>query len=356
MTTLFFRDFDEFTAAIDGVAGRFVPTARSETDWWLRPASFGRLSVQLLQIGGAVTFAGDGTDNAITLGIPISDWASMRIDGEPLQVNSFLLTTAGQPFTFAAGRPTRWAALAIPFDHGLLAPEMVEFMNPHGKRSAQLRTQAIHINRARSLLAQLCAGDDGVRFADAAAARVAEEELMAILLHAIESSSRLQDRPMGRPRYPRGRVLARALELIEASSGQPLLLQDLCRVTCVSERTLRNVFHEYFNVGPMRLMKVRQLQEIHTALQAADRSAETVADIATRFGVWDFSSFARNYRALYGETPSRTLRSSAKPDVTRLDSKSWIRYAAQKFSDQTPACAIDVQHEVPAETLNARSA
>jgi len=129
----------------------------------------------------------------------------------------------------------------------------------------------------------------------------------------------------------RERVIARALELIRAHDGQPLFTSDLCRAAGVSERTLRNTFNEYFGVGPIRLLKMRQLREIRAALLAADPAHETVASIAGRFGVWDFSLFARNYKRLFGESPSQTLRtpagSSEHPDT------SWLNYAVRKFTD-----------------------
>ncbi len=33
----------------------------------------------------------------------------------------------------------------------------------------------------------------------------------------------------------------------------------------------------------------------------------TVTEMATRFGVWEFGRFARDYRLLFGEYPSETL-------------------------------------------------
>ena len=100
----------------------------------------------------------------------------------------------------------------------------------------------------------------------------------------------------------------------------------------VSERTLRNTFQEYFGVGPIRLLKVRQLREIRAALSAADCGKETVAHIAARFGVWDFNLFARNYRALYGETPSATLRTApVEPKRANAMPRTWIRYASMRM-------------------------
>jgi AraC family ethanolamine operon transcriptional activator len=142
----------------------------------------------------------------------------------------------------------------------------------------------------------------------------------------------LQVRPIGRPHLSRERVIARALELIRAHDGQPLFTSDLCRAAGVSERTLRNTFNEYFGVGPIRLLKMRQLREIRAALLAADAAHETVASIAGRFGVWDFSLFARNYKRLFGESPSQTLRMPAGSSEHTDD--TWLGYAVRKFADE----------------------
>ena len=98
-----------------------------------------------------------------------------------------------------------------------------------------------------------------------------------------------------------------------------MFIQDLCRAADVSERTLRNIFQEYFGVGPMRLLKMRQLHEIRAALLTADPVHDTVASIAGRFGVWDFSLFARNYKALFGESPSETLRTRRRSEADAHD-------------------------------------
>lgn len=335
MSKVIFRDFDDFAAAINGIAGQFVPTARSETDWWVRPTPIERVTMQQVQIGGASTFAGDGTPGVISLGIPFVQTAKIRIDGDALQGASFLLVMEGRAFIFASGHATLWAGINIPLDHALLAPELRELLNSSlfGGGSSQARTTAPYIMGVRMLLSRLFAEDDSVSFRDGASARSAEEEIMAVTSRALESSSAVDHAHHGRPRLSREQVISRALNLVEASGGQPLLVRDLCQASQVSERTLRNAFQEYFGVGPMRMLRVRQLREIRTALLAAESRHETVAAIASRFGVWDFSLFARNYKALYDELPSETLRAAS---VNRRRegamSKTWIRYASRKFS------------------------
>jgi AraC family ethanolamine operon transcriptional activator len=177
-------------------------------------------------------------------------------------------------------------------------------------------------------------GADTIDFSHPAAALAAEEEIAICLTHVLERSMKVQDRHVGRPQFSRGRVISRTLQLIEANEGQPLFIDDLCRATQVSERTLRNIFHEFFGVGPMRLLKVRQLREIRAALLRADPQRDTVTRIAARFGIWDFSLFARNYKALFGESPSRTLRTPPGENKQRA-SLSWLHFASKIFVDDS---------------------
>jgi AraC family ethanolamine operon transcriptional activator len=346
MTKTVFRDFDEFADAINGIAGRFVPTARSEAEWFVQVVPVGSLTMQQVQIGGASTFAGDGADGALTLGIPVAQSKRIRIDGQPLDDSSFILVKEGQPFTFAAKQTTLWAGITVPVEHPSLSQELLASLNsrsPDTPSATHTRAHLEHVMRARALVSRLCSEDGSVSFLDPAAARAAEEEIMIITSHVLEASSRALPKRIGRPQFSRDRVIARALAFIEERRGEPLLIQDLCGATQVSERTLRTIFQEHFGVGPMRLLKVRQLREIRCALMSPEASDHTVTKIAARFGVWDYSLFARNYKALYGETPLETLRNgTAARNRANVGNPTWLRYAARKFSDARYPSGIEV--------------
>ena len=325
-----FRDFDEFADSIEGIDGRFVPTARSDADWWIEIAQVRSLALQQLQIGGPATFAGGGEPDTLTIGIPMSDPQGMRIDGHEMTEDSFLCLRTDQPFTFAGLDVTRWGGITMPTYHAPIAPALGE----PGMAAAAPRTRAnvAHIVRMRELVKRVCSVESSQALQDPVAANAAEQEVVVAVAQAVEHIDTSDARHIGRPQFSRARVIGRTLALIEANEGRPLLIRDLCEATGVSERTLRNIFQEYFGVGPMRLLKVRQLREIRAALTEADSAHDTVARVAAAFGIWDFSLFARNYRALYGEAPSATLR---RPPVARegRGNLSWIRYAALTFID-----------------------
>ena len=330
MSRLIFRDFDEFADSIDGIAGRFVPTARSTAEWWVDAVPAGALSLQQIQIGGSATFAGDGASGSFTLGIPMTRPQCIRIDGQRLDGNSFIVLKQNQPFTFAGHDVTRWAGVTLPVDHAVLGPELLEKL--HASDGACTRTDPLRLEQLRWLVGRICCGAPTIDLSDPAAAKMAEQEISAVAVRALERSLKLQLRSIGRPHLSRERVIARALELIRAHEGQPLFTSDLCRAAGVSERTLRTTFNEYFGVGPIRLLKMRQLREIRAALLVSDPAQETVASIAGRFGVWDFSLFARNYKRLFGESPSQTLRTPADSSDHAEDT-SWLNYAVRKFAD-----------------------
>jgi AraC family ethanolamine operon transcriptional activator len=333
MTRTVFSDFDEFADSIRGIAGRFVPTARSEGEWWVEVSALGRVDLQQLQIGGAATYAGDGTPDTLTLGIPMTDPKRIRIDGHALEDNSLIYLKRDQPFTFASREATRWAGVTIGLNGANPGQKMFDAEQVMARMDAATRAQSDphHLDRLRQLVGRISSADGSVGFHDPAASSSAEEEVLSTVLRTIEASTATLDRHIGRPQVSRSRVISRTLALIEAKQGKPMFIDDLCGATEVSERTLRNVFHEYFGVGPMRLLKVRQLLEIRAALLAADPSRDTVARIAASFGVWDFSLFARNYKALYGESPSESLR-RPPPKSGGSPGASWIAYAARMFT------------------------
>lgn len=341
MGRLAYTDFDEFADSICGVAGRFVPTARSAAEWWIQVVRVKRLELQQLQIGGAAAFAGDGAPGTLTFGVPMTHPGAIHIDGHSLTSDSFILLRRDQPFTYSARNVVRWAGVTVPLDHGRMDDDLRDAAEEGAFTQGDVRVHTVQrlLDQLRSLIARMCVDDRSVSLVDRAAVAAAEEEVMSATFRLLEAGACSRGRQVGRPQVPRSRVIRQCLDLINASEGQPLFMEDLCQATQVSERTLRNIFREYFGVGPIRLLKVRQLREIRGALLAADASEQTVTQIATRFGVWDFSLFARNYRALYGEAPSITLRNKAphyQPDVERHTyegefSPTWISYASRRF-------------------------
>lgn len=104
------------------------------------------------------------------------------------------------------------------------------------------------------------------------------------------------------------RIIARCEEYLRQHIDQPVYLIELCEAAGASERSLRDIFQEFYGMSPIRYLKMRRLNQIRRELMGGDPSRTNVTKIAMSMGVWELGRFAGEYRAMFGETPSQTLR------------------------------------------------
>jgi AraC-like DNA-binding protein len=97
-------------------------------------------------------------------------------------------------------------------------------------------------------------------------------------------------------------------------------------MTGVSDRTLRICCQEHLGMGPIRYMWLRRMHLAHQALTRADRSTATVTEIATHFGFCELGRFSVEYRGLFGELPSASLR---RPSDHHVGSRIAVDRTAQ---------------------------
>ena len=110
----------------------------------------------------------------------------------------------------------------------------------------------------------------------------------------------------------RDRVMARAESLIERRGQEALTVTDLCRVAGANPRTLRRAFVDRYGVAPKAYLQAYRLNGVHKELVKARTSRTHVADAANRWGFWHMGQFAADYRRMFGELPSKTLRRRRK--------------------------------------------
>jgi AraC-like DNA-binding protein len=111
-------------------------------------------------------------------------------------------------------------------------------------------------------------------------------------------------------------IIARLEDLLSANHDRPLYLAEICAATGVSERTLRVRCHEHLGMGPVRYLWLRRMHLARAALIRADPATAAVTGIATDHGFWELGRFSVEYRALFGEPPSVSLR--RPPDDRRV--------------------------------------
>jgi transcriptional regulator GlxA family with amidase domain len=104
------------------------------------------------------------------------------------------------------------------------------------------------------------------------------------------------------------RHLQRAEEYIHAHLSDAFSLHDLAEATGTSPSTLLRIFSFHFGVSPMQFVKRLRLDATRRTLLHADPEILTVGQVAGQFGFRQLGRFAGDYRRMFGELPSATLR------------------------------------------------
>jgi AraC family ethanolamine operon transcriptional activator len=93
----------------------------------------------------------------------------------------------------------------------------------------------------------------------------------------------------------------------------PQSVDDLCHVAGTSRRTLEYAFRAYFGTSPQRFIKALRLNAARNDLLRGDHGSAQVVEIASGWGFTHMGQFSSDYRNMFGEKPSETLRRSLPP-------------------------------------------
>lgn len=106
----------------------------------------------------------------------------------------------------------------------------------------------------------------------------------------------------------RQRVVRAARQYMAEHAEAAITVPELCEAIHVSRRTLQYAFQEVLGMSPVTYLRALRLNGVRRHLQRG--GDEPIADRAARWGFWHLSRFAADYRVLFGELPSDTLRAA----------------------------------------------
>ncbi len=105
----------------------------------------------------------------------------------------------------------------------------------------------------------------------------------------------------------RRRVARLSRDYMEDHFPNPIRMEDLCRETGASLRTMHRAFVEYFQISPYDYLKKLRLDRARRELLAGNPKGRAVMDVALSHGYNHMSRFAKDYREAFGELPRDTL-------------------------------------------------
>jgi AraC-like DNA-binding protein len=106
-------------------------------------------------------------------------------------------------------------------------------------------------------------------------------------------------------------VIRRFCEIVAMHPLKPLHVPETSHALGVSGRTLRMACQKHLGVSPTQYLLLRRMHLARRALRRSDPDVTRVTEVATNLGFWELGRFSVNYRQLFGESPSTTLRAAA---------------------------------------------
>jgi AraC family ethanolamine operon transcriptional activator len=141
------------------------------------------------------------------------------------------------------------------------------------------------------------------------ASRAFERDLLLPFLVGIANDD------SGRDRQSAGadaRLIRRVEDWVDQSGSEELNILALSAAVGVPLRTLQRSFARSLGIGPGKYLRLRRLARVRYALIALGPGDTSVTAVAMEHGFWDLSRFAAQYKKLYGESPSDTLKAGAR--------------------------------------------
>jgi AraC family ethanolamine operon transcriptional activator len=295
-----FDDFDQMAAAVACWDVEYQQVGRGRFFGRMDLASTSRIQFLHERWSLGILNVGSTPARAVTFGLPISMAGGVYHCGAPLTPGQVGVHQAGAELHFLAARPLD--LLSVVVDEVLLAEHLrVRFRLEPASLVApgQLPLTGPPDGMARALALITLLSRLLQRGLAWQAQRQLEERALEILLRGIAS-------PIPRDFLNRERIARQAEDFARAHLDDPPSIRDLCVATECTERSLHHAFLESFGLPPARYLRILRLNAARRAMLSGHAGSVTAA--ATDFGFFRFGRFARDYRGLFGETPSETMR------------------------------------------------
>ena len=260
-------------------------------------------------IGPSVRQRGRLSDEVYGLAMPLHALDGLIFNGQRLPGPAIM---CGKGDDIDMVTPEHFTMLAVVADRGLLNPLWERmYQRPLATWLDKQLVIPIAPEKSKVLgelhLAALTQADHlARRSSDEQALRQLRDEILIEWIEALPEQVDLRELPSVERRK---RLVDQACELMLAHSDEPLSVLDICLRVGTSRRKLNYCFQDVLGTTPVKYLRSLRLYGVRSALRAANASTR-VQDVAAHWGFWHLSQFGQDYRRLFGELPSVTLRRS----------------------------------------------
>lgn len=306
MTRFAFPDFEAYAEAIPSLQGRVKLASREQRDWSMEVVDAGGLVLVGGQSGAAAIY--DGAYQAGVFGIYApSAGSETTVNGQKVHDGMFALLPPGVELHVRSRAPGHYFGLDVP------QLEMWQRMQREGiDVNAWDGKRPWVVQRPNAVVALAAATLDAVQRGGSPPPEAAGRGLRERLLQAVADALAA---PVPRERsvqpVTRGRMVRRAIAVIDARIESGESLAGLPQILNVSQRSLNRAFVESLGMSAQAYVGMTRLHAMRRALRAA-RPGDTVTSLAARLNIWDCGRMAGEYLQLFGIGPSEELHRAVR--------------------------------------------
>lgn len=300
-----YQDFDEFVASVQGLDCRMTLQNAAHHSWDIEAVQLPGTRVQLGRLGSGNIVEGQSWTEMYVIYLPLSETCEYSANGVAIERDAFAIMEPGSDTCLSTKLEHDWCSIFIPADefHSRPGCEKLAF-GPMTCRTT--RPSRVLVDRFRASVRRILIAGNQPDFESSLAAGVASAHVMELGAAIIGCDSSGGAPHDGRPKLPRDEIIRRAHGALEERDH--VTVGELATAADVSERTLRKAFNEYFGVGPVRYLQLRNLHRIYRTLRASEPDETSVSRVLMEHGEWEFGRVSGRYRQLFGERPSETLK------------------------------------------------
>jgi AraC-like DNA-binding protein len=225
-----------------------------------------------------------------------------------LRSGELLTVFSGEQFHARIDGPSQWGAIRLPVDrllkYGTALTGKVLPIVP-GLRRWRPPASAGRDLRGFHTAAMRAAGKRPQDLVDSEAAHGLEQQLFHAIAECLSEGWVDEEAPAARRNHA---VMICFEELLGTARSARISLSSMCEALDVSERRLRQLCAAHLGMSPIAYERLQRIWRTRRALRSG--SAGSVSMIARLNGFQDLGRFASNYRVVFGELPSVTLRKS----------------------------------------------
>lgn len=238
--------------------------------------------------------------DSVWLGIPLADQEESRINGLTINPNNIMCRPGDCDFQLST--PQDYDLYGLVVDRS----KLIKMATIHGvdlnwkelTEYGRLGVPDKTLEEVRFLLARLLCAESKTP------PRLQQDIVMMALLEVLKVETPQPAKTQSY--YHRKKVVDRARQFLDHHLDEPVTVTQLCEIVSVSRRTLQYSFESILGVSPIQYLRISRLNGVRRSLVQAQHG-QAVSDIAAQWGFWHLSQFAKDYKQLFGETPSKTL-------------------------------------------------